>query len=88
MARINLGNGIVEYTLEEWAEFDGYEIEEAREVYSSTINGSVAVKIYADEESAVCGVEYEDGTFGIFGAGMDEDGLTKDEMYTGIAAGY
>lgn len=87
MARINLGNGIVEYTLEEWAEFDGYELEEAKEVYSST-NGSVAVKIYADEESAVCGVQYEDGTFGVFGAGMDTDGVTKEEMYAAIEAGY
>lgn len=80
---------IKEYTVQEFNDlFDyGTEPDEVVEVYASRIHGA-AVAIYADEESAVAGCKYEDGTFGIFGAGMDEDGLTEDEMYTGINAGY
>lgn len=80
---------IKEYTVQEFNDlFDyGMEPDEVVEAYASRIHGA-AVAIYADEESAVAGCKYEDGTFGIFGAGMDEDGLTEDEMYTGINAGY
>jgi len=75
------------YTVGEWAEFDGYELEEAMEVYRSE-SGVPAVEIYADVDSAICGVRYADGTFGIFGAGMDTDGVTEEEMYEAIEAGF
>lgn len=80
---------IKEYTVLEYTNMFEYGVDddEAVEIFESPFHGK-AVKIYADEESAVAGCEYEDGTFGIFGAGMDEDDLTKGEMYTGINAGY
>lgn len=76
-----------EYTIGQWAEFDGFTVEETIEIYRSYEHGD-AVTIYCDEESAICGVKYADGTFGIFGAGTDEDGLTECEMYTSIRYGY
>lgn len=80
---------IKEYTVQEFNNlFDyGMEPDEVVEAFASRIHGE-AVAIYADEESAIAGCKYEDGTFGIFGAGMDTDGLTENEMYEGINAGY
>lgn len=80
---------IKEYTVQEFADnFEyGMEPDEVAEMFASPFHGA-AIAIYADEESAIAGCKYEDGTFGIFGAGMDEDGLTEDEMYTGVNAGY
>ena len=80
---------IKEYTVQEYVDvFEyGMEPDEAVEEFASRIHGA-AIVIYADEESAIAGCKYEDGTFGIFGTGMDEDDLTEEEMYTGINAGY
>ena len=80
---------IKKYTVQEYVDvFEyGMEPDEIVETFASPFHGA-AIAIYADEESAIAGCKYEDGTFGIFGAGMDEDGLTEDEMYTGINAGY
>lgn len=65
---------------------DGYTEDDIYNIYSSA-NGARGVAIYVDEESAVAGIKYEDGTFGVFGAGMDADDLTENEMYDGIAYG-
>ncbi len=80
---------IKEYTVQEFVNvFEyGMEPDEAVETFASPFHGA-AITIYADEESAVAGCKYEDGTFGIFGAGMDEDDLTEKEMYEGINEGY
>ena len=75
------------FTIEEWCEFDGCGLEEAKENYRST-HGSAAVEIFANVDSAICGVKYEDGTFGVFGAGSDMDGVTEEEMYAAIEAGF
>lgn len=87
MSRFDEKHNVEVFTLAEWCEFDGYELEEAREVYSSA-KGSVAVEIFSNIDSAICGVKYEDGTFGVFGAGSDMDGVTEEEMYAAIEAGY
>lgn len=87
MSRFDEKHNVEVFTLEEWCEFDGYEPEEAEEVYSSA-KGSVAVEIYANVDSTICGVKYMDGTFGVFGAGSDMDGVTEEEMYAAIEAGF
>lgn len=66
----------------------GMEPNEVVETFASPPLHGAVIAIYADEESAIAGCKYEDGTFGIFGAGMDTDGLTEDEMYEGINSGY
>ena len=78
---------VMNYTVEEWAEFDGLTVEEINKYYGSKKHGQ-PVEFYSDEESAVAGVKYTDGTFGCFGAGMDTDGLTEDEMMMAIRAGF
>lgn len=87
---------LVQYTILEWAEIDGYEVgvngytrKDIEEIYSSEFGHGRGVTVFAstDEEAAVVGIEYEDGTYGIFGAGMDADGLTWEEMIEGIIDG-
>lgn len=80
-------NEVKKMAPEEYATVDGFDMSEFHEVFDSVFHGTV-IEFYVDEDSAVAGCKYKDGTFGIFGAGMDEDGLTEDEMYDGISAGY
>lgn len=87
MAKFNEKYNVEVFTVAEWAELDGYTEEEAMEVYRSE-EGVPAVEIYANIDSAICGVKYADGRFGIFGAGMDTDNVTEEEMYAAIEAGF
>ena len=74
-------------TPDKYAAIDGYDdMCEFHEVYDSDFHGTV-VEFYVDKESAVAGCKYVDGTYGIFGAGMDEDDITYEEMVDGIEYG-
>lgn len=84
MSRFDEKHNVEVFTLEEWCEFDG---EDMTEAYRSA-KGVQAVEIFANVDSAICGVKYEDGTFGVFGAGSDMDGVTEEEMYGAIRAGF
>lgn len=73
---------LVRYSVREWADIDGCTVEEIKENFNN-----VPVRFYADDDSAVAGVAYEDGTFGCFGCRLDEDGLTYEEMVFSIECG-
>ena len=77
-----------EYTVGEWAEFDGLTVEEEIEDFACVHGNPVKFFGSEDEEAAVAGVQYEDGTFGAFGAGMEFVGITKEMMYDAIEAGF
>ena len=73
---------INKYNALQWSNFDGCTVEEVYEDY-----GNDVVAFYAMDESAVAGVEHADGTFDIFGAGMDENNVTYEEMISAIKSG-
>ena len=84
MSRFDEKHNVEVFTVEEWCEFEG---EDMTDAYMSE-NGVQAVELFANIDSAICGVKYEDGTFGVFGAGSDMDGVTEEEMYAAIEAGF
>lgn len=73
---------VKKYTVEQWSLVDGLSVEELYEVY-----GNDVIAFYAMDESAVAGSQHVDGTFDIFGAGMDKNNVTYEEMMEAIRNG-
>ena len=70
---------MVSATKKEFADMYGYSEETIDEWY-----GTDCVKLYwiltEDDDSALIGVEHESGTFSVYGAGFDTEGLTQEQM--------
>ena len=66
----------------EWAAITGCSVEELQEDFVKLVRC-----FHADDDSAVAGVEYCDGTYGCFGCGKDIDDLTFEQMVDCIEAG-
>lgn len=70
-----MANIITKYSVAEWAENEGMTVEEINEEFGNV------VAFYADIDSEIAGCQFEDGTFGVFGCGMDMNGLSYEEMF-------
>lgn len=72
---------IVEYKVSKWAqEVEEITVEEVQESFIESF-GKEVTTIWADiENSEISGCQFTDGTYGVFGCGMDMDGLDYDDM--------
>ena len=78
---------VVKYSAKEWAkEMEGISVEEFQESIVETF-GKEITNVYFNEDSAVVGCQFVDGTYGAFGCRMDTDGLSYDEMLIQIECG-
>ena len=74
---------IKKYTVKKYANECSMTVDDVQCGFSKKIK-----TVYADDNSAVAGCEFEDGTFGCFGCKMDcEDLASYDEVVTAIKCG-
>lgn len=71
---------INKYTVREWAELDGMELNEIEELY-----GADVVAFFAEEDGEMAGVEHADGTYSVIGCMVEENGLSYEEMLLMLA---
>lgn len=67
---------IRKYTPEQWSKINDYETEPDE------------IAFYADMDSAIAGSRHQDGTYEVFGAGIEVANLTYQEMIDYIKTGY
>ena len=75
----NIRKNIVRYTVDKYVKTYACTADEVRIWYGDNVVALYNVEL-KDEDGALMGLEYADGTFGVCGCSLDVEGLTKAQM--------